>query len=41
MSDEQVIGEVEEGLLWFVTRVQALARWLWGMVPVGGQGQNE
>jgi len=41
MSDEQVIGEVEEGLLWFVTEVQALTRWLWGMVPAEWRGQNK
>ncbi len=41
MNEESFVGEVEEGFLWFVTQVQTLARWLWGMVPAGWRGQNE
>ncbi len=38
MTEEQIIGEVEEGLIWFLTQVQAITRWLWAMVPNGRQG---
>lgn len=35
MNEEPIVGEVEEGLLWFTTQMQAFVRWLWGMVSNG------
>jgi hypothetical protein len=34
MRDEQVIGEVEEGLIWFFNHLQAMTCWLWAMVSI-------
>jgi len=38
MTEEPSGGEVQEGVLWFVTQVQAIVRWLW--TTIFGQRQR-
>lgn len=37
MTKEPFNGEIKEGVSWFITQVQAIARWLWAIVFEGRQ----
>ncbi len=33
MNEQRFLGEVEEGLIWFVTQLQTFARWFRQVLP--------